>query len=465
MDWTQTSEDLYQRELGGEEKVYRKLCTAFTTTGREHWGIYCVCQLSVDNVDTTHESYASPLRNVWKRLAVEHPNLLLTVAGSYKSFNLPSHDTIEQWASETFQVEHSQSVDDLIKHYQYDDVPKLYYFPFSSTVLLKISHWRIDAVGCCLLLDRFFSKLTSNESADADIVTWETVRNHLSPSLEDAACCPQTATPEIQDFTDKFLTRLYTKKSSMHALPLKSDLTTPPGQCAQEQLIFGEGTTAVMVAACRSQGISITAAIHTALASAVFQLSSPDQFPDDYTLVLSVNLRKYLLPEYRTPEHACQTYVTSITPSVERGRSFREVSQALMRDYKDYQDEMLLKSLRCIYEKHAANVSKPPPASGSRPLPPSGLFLSSLGVIERNMAGHYGSGVRVNGFRFGVSILTRQILVYPWTFQDQLHLAVNYNQAYYSHDSIYQFLLRIRSVLVEGLEIGLEEVNTDFVSN
>lgn len=68
--------------------------------------------------------------------------------------------------------------------------------------------------------------------------------------------------------------------------------------------------------------------------------------------------------------------------------------------------------------------------------------------------GYGGSLVRVDGFRFGVSMMTRQVIVYAWTFRGQLVLSVNYNEAYHGEDVVRNVLERMKSCLEGGLGGG-----------
>ena len=75
-------------------------------------------------------------------------------------------------------------------------------------------------------------------------------------------------------------------------------------------------------------------------------------------------------------------------------------------------------------------------------------------MIEKHLTGDYGDAVKVDGFRFGVSMMTRQMLLYAWTFRGQLNLSVDYNTAYYDDSMVREVLSRITSIL--GKELDLE---------
>jgi hypothetical protein len=306
----------------------------------------------------------------------------------------------------------------------------------------------------CMLLDRFFSILSMPSDVKLEPFPWKDDLKKVSPSLEDAAGSAEIGTPEMESFAYDFIEDHH--KNAVHAggLPYDGDSKTPPGNPSHFQLVLSQADTAVVVAACKGQKISVTAAVHAALAETVFALS-PENGASQYTTVMSVNMRPYLQPPYNTRDHACQTYVAGMTPSVYRASTFLEKGVALTTYYKNVYSEKLMQSLRLIGRHHANALFAPRPAVAPPPKLPSSVSLSSLGIIENNIAGNYDSGtVQVVDFKFGVSIMTRQMLLYVWTFRGQLHLSVNFNKAYHDLAQVRTFLMRIKYVLEKGLSLG-----------
>jgi hypothetical protein len=447
--WTETTER-FEKECDGEEKVYRALALAFNKLGKEHWCIYCACKLSPDSLASRAYPAEVELRRAWKALRFEFPGLSVVAEGFTKVYVLPDAEKVEEWASKTFFVESTKTVDEIVAAYTPRDLPSLHYFAASSEVLFMSSHWRIDAIGTCMLVDRLFEILA--QPPDLESIPWAEEIKNLSPSMEDAVGPAETTTPAMETTARETIAQFHKSTLNSCGFPYKGGPTTMPANTTRQTLSFSEKSTGDLVSACKSGGFSVTAAIHAALAETVFSLSL-DESKKDYTTVMSVNLRKHLQPQYRTKSHACQTYVSSIVPTVRRDSTFSARTASLMNDYTNWHSDAHMKSLRLLYKYHSdamINRTGPPPS------PPSGVFLSSLGVIEQFVSGDYANGVKVEDFRFGVTMMTRQMLLYPWTFKGRLNLSVNYNDAYYDASTAQEVLSTVQKVLETALALKLE---------
>jgi hypothetical protein len=206
--------------------------------------------------------------------------------------------------------------------------------------------------------------------------------------------------------------------------------------------------------ACKNKKISVTAAVHTALARTVFSYLTQKECQAGYTTVMAVNMRPFLPPPFDGRKHACQTFVASITPTVHYDSGFVESARALTDEYHNWGSAEFMRSLWWIYVYHLAKVSAPR-VNGAPGKPPSGVTLSSLGIIDRNLRSDYGPKLQIDKFRFGVSMMTRQTILYAWTFKGRLSLSLNYNEAYYSDSMASEVVSRVAWHLKEGLEVDL----------
>ena len=385
---------------------------------------------------------------------IEFPGLSLHPDGFTKVFVVRDAGAVEKWVDQTFFVEPIQEADAIIANSEPVDYPNLFYLPSTSELVFLSQHWRTDAIGICMLLDHFFSILAQPQDQISPLGKPDLER--ISPSLEDAAGSPENAPPELQHYAREYIDNFHKKAVNTGGLSYKGDSSTLPAGTSHQDLTLTKESTSALVAACKSRSISVSAAIHTALAHTMLSLAPPAEQSTDYTTVMAVNMRKYLTPPYNTKMHACQTYVASITPTVKRSSGFSDCAVALTREYKDWYDKRFIQALRPIYQYHEQKLFAPRPQGVPPPKPPSGVTLSSLGRIEEHLTGDYGETVHVDGFRFGVSMMTRQTLLYAWTFRGQLSLSIDFNRAYYDSDMVQEVLLRIRATLERelGLEIG-----------
>jgi 15-O-acetyltransferase Tri3 len=452
MTWNETNSGNLRSELGQVEKVYRNISTLFLPLNKEHWVIHCICTLQA-----LPGNIVDSLRNAWKTLRFEYPDIGVIPDGvAYKTYSTVDGLDLQNWLDETFFVQHEGTAKDIIEAAKPNSFPSLYYFPTSREVLFLSAHWRIDGVGTLNVLDRLFSMVANDVVDPAATLPWGTEHGGLSPCLEDAIGASSEYSDEMRTYARDAIADFHKNAVQKTSFPFKGDMKTPPASSLNETVQFTATSTSAIIQACKSRQISVTAAVHTALAEVYFEYTGPEDTESDYTTATSVNMRKYLPSPYNSSSHPFQPYVTSITPTVSRHSSFAERTAALMADYTDWYNEDFRKCLRLIYQYHADALSMPPaPGSPPRP-PPSGLSLSSLGLVEKLLRADFADNLRLDRIHFGVSMLTRQILLYVWTFNNQLTLSVNYNDAYYDQATIYDVLRRMVKALEQGLGLTLE---------
>ncbi|OKL58419.1 hypothetical protein UA08_05982 [Talaromyces atroroseus] len=477
MAWKQIEDGTWRKELGGVEKIYRFQSTIFRATGREHWGLYTICKVNIsENADLA----STLLRNAWKALRFEFPALTLvvdgyeavytgggrnvTVLGEEEGIDAVAN-TAEEWAQKTFRVEQILTVEEILADYQIRDLPGLVWLPATSEVLFLTSHWRVDGVGSCMLLNRLF-QLVASKATGIPPENWS-VENDLariSPSLEDAAGSPMTTTAEIENTAKEISTTFREKALQSIGLPYNGDRTTPPGNPAVQAISFTAESSKSLVDACKERRISVSAAIHAALATTTFEMTAAKDV-NEYVTIMAVSYRPYLKEPYNTEEHACRTYVSSIPPTVAKNATFEEQTTSLTQLFKNWHTEKMSQALRELYRgaSQALVAPRPGPPPGPPPNPPSGITHSNLGVIDQFIRRQYYSAnerqtpaVEVTKFRFGVSVMTRQMLLYPWTFRGQLNLSINYNYAYYEAKIPLQVLDMVQQKLEQELGIKLE---------
>ncbi|KAM0470899.1 hypothetical protein ACHAPX_009652 [Trichoderma viride] len=468
--WTEVTPGLWRKELEGAEKVYRDMSLAFQASGREQWRLYCLCEIRLEDGSAAFDLVAG-LKASWKRLRFEFPALSVVPEGSGKVYATPrSMKDVDDWASKTFIVEPDQSPESIIRAAAGPyDLPRLYYFPKSSKVLFLSSHWRIDGLGTCMLLDRLFEIVAKYQPSRIDSsFDLENEWKNLSPSLEDACGSlePAKCSPDMDRYVRDAMETHHRVAVQGIGLPYKGSAETAPMDSCRQALTFSQASTEALVAACKARGISMTAALHAALSETAFSLAFPEDAAKDYSTVLSANLRDYLPQPYNGRTHACATYVTGLTPVVRRESSFIERASGLTHYYKNWYSDMLVKTLRLRYLYHGQKLFAKGPAVANKATStrlPSGITLSSLGVIDKHLRGKYPgpSGevvVHVDGFQFGVSLVTRQMILYPWTFKGQLSLSINYNEAYHEEERAVDVLRRIVTVLEGNLGLKLDIV-------
>ncbi|KAH8691968.1 hypothetical protein BGW36DRAFT_410500 [Talaromyces proteolyticus] len=467
-NWTPASDGTWRKELGGLEKVYRFQSIISRETGKEHWGLYAGCTVKFSG---SVISPATALRDAWKTLRIQFPALGIIVdryeAVYHAAANLGdndwnrdnSTDTLELWAQETFLIERKRTVEEIISRYPLRDLPALIWLPRSSEVVLLVSHWRSDGLGAVMLLNRLMEYLV--EPPDISMNRCgnpETELARISPSLEDAVGAPLIPTPGIIEAANNISMKFREKAMKSIGIAYNGDHTTAPGNPAIEAVSFTAESSRSLVQACKVRNITVSAAVHVALAETIFEMSADNV--TEYATIMAVNMRPYLKAPYNSDDHACRAYVTSITPVVQKGASFEDSTLAVTELFRNWHCERNAQALREIY-KGASQVLLSPPRRpvGPAPNPPNGIMHSNLGVIDRFLAAQYGNGlVEVSEFRFGVSMMTRQMMLYPFSFRGKLNFSINYNDAFYGTTAPRRLLDGIQSKLETELDVKLVKV-------
>ncbi|KAI1502203.1 hypothetical protein F5X99DRAFT_427579 [Biscogniauxia marginata] len=455
MVWKESEASVWVDDLDGAEKVFYNMSQAFSGLGKEHGSVYAVCKISVQNSDR-EASLETLLCDAWRNTRFEFPGLSVVADGSTKEYVAATAERVEHWVGQTFSVDAVHSALDIVSTLHLRRLPCLIFLPPSSEVIFHCSHWRIDALGACMVLDRLFD-LASQGSSTRSIPQWDLEYQNLSPSLEDAFGSPYICSPIMDSMAEAIRKRNFDTSYPSAGLPYNGDITTKPGRSRSQAIELTVQSTKDLVAACKTRGISVTAAVHAACAEAVFSRSKNNDH--SYSTVVSANMRGSLpVPQNDNTKtayaYACGTYVTGITHTLRRADNFATRSLQLTQAYRGSWATMeYMTALRPIYKIHGealAAIAR----SGTR-LPASNVTVSSLGIIEKYLRSDHGTIV-VERFRLGSAILTRQPTLYIWTFHGRLTLSLDFNESYYNMDATTALLESIRQFLERELQLILE---------
>lgn len=449
MVWAKTDPSTWTDEFAGAEKVFYAMSQAFKRHNQEHGSVYAICRISVRN-ETTLE-VRERLRQAWTRLRLEFPALTVFENGGKKTYLEPTAATIQMWVDNTFWFdEDTDSARHVVNGLHLRTLPCLIFVVRSSEVLFHCSHWRIDALGTCMMLDRLFSILSELPPEDLHSTDYEMEHKHLSPSLEDAYGSTEVPTPSTEAKAEGVRQRNFDTSYPSAGLPCQGDPFTGPGDSRWQKLVFEKDASAELIRACKARSFTITAAVHAACAASVFECCTAAD-TDAYSTVVSVNLRPFLPKDYTT----CGTYVTGITHTLRRGDDFASWCRQLTVGYRAefWGASEYMEALRSIYQVHGKAMNDRA-ASGTRPAA-SNVTISSLGLLDGKYLRADHGVVQVEDFHLGSAIMSRQPTLYIWTFNGCLTLSVDYNEAYYSESQISALLMSIKSHLGKELRVAI----------
>ncbi|PVH94019.1 hypothetical protein DM02DRAFT_466179, partial [Periconia macrospinosa] len=472
MTWQEIDTGVYRTKFGGSEQIYHRVGALFAGFKKEHYRVHCVCSLEF-GPDFKRDAAAS-VKEAWKLLRTELPTLGVVADGpSHRIYKVLDAQGEQDWLRKTFFVEPPGKTSNEIIAREPGELPTVHWLPSTSEVVFSCSHWRIDALGTNWIVDRLLALIANPDQVQPVPQTVDSI----SLALEDAYGSTHSCSPEQEAFARAHVARFRENSFPNDRLPYKGDASSPPGNSVRATMVFNPATTAALIAACKAHDITITTATMSALGQAVFGLADidkrePRREKHDFTFATSVNVRPKLQPPYHTRAHATQTYVAGTGCRVRRGASFLESAQALHKHFQEtYADDRILQSLRAVYrfnsdatpvnqkEREGVNATTTtatqPPSTPA--LPPSNITISSLGIIDKYVAGEYGQGtegtplVRVRDYHFGIEMMTRQMVTYVGTFRGRLQVSISYNEGYYDEDVPKDILRRIKEALAEGL--------------
>ena len=443
MPWKETSVGHFERPFESLERFYRALSASGAALNREHFVVSAVVRL---RLGPSLGDLEPALQHAWKTLRYHFPQIAAYGQEDTYIYEVPTPSTIDSWLSETFITEQYTSFPSSVcAESAPNELAKMHWFPHTSEILFRSSHWRIDGIGSLHLLNRFLHILAhplsvefGNESAN------------LSIGLDEAANVPLEVTPTMEQSATDLLMQYV---NNVPSIGLPTSMNQVPRGSARCQIIFTSTLTASIIARCKTSGFSVTAATHAAIVSATSQNADPGNPADKYTSFSNFDLRKNCPPPYNGASKAVSIFHTGI-PVVIKPASFQENAVHFQKIYSRRLNascqESIFSFLACYVDKVRTLFTQPPPPGV---LPPSEPSLSSLGVIDDFLAHKHGDSVEVTDFWLGVDMLSRQLMLYVWTHRGKLKLSACYNQAFYASEFVKEFLTKVRDILLEGLEI------------
>ncbi|KAK7912069.1 hypothetical protein PG985_014550 [Apiospora marii] len=460
MAWKQTDvKGMYSRPMGENEYFIKLVGDAGPQQPqgpkREHWAMNAMATIAPTG--SLESSDLAPLfRRAWAHLRFQHPSLAVEVApppdDTRLTYTVPADGAaLEAWVDETFIVAaDASSSADVISTFEPSPYAKLVWIPRSGELLGHTTHWRTDGVGLGLLLVGLLALASGPPLADPASLAWGTEIERLAPSVEEAAAMPTESTPELKQRAAA-LVGTFAHALGAIGIPCQGDAATPPAGTRSALLTLDEEETKRATAACRQLGVSMSAAVHASVAGANYALADEaDRDKKHYSSTMRFGLR----PHLSAPAAAAGLYTTGWMARVEAGMSWGE----RVRSYADEYGKGITRDFIDAHREYAAQLGamlrtlKP----GGGPSP-SDVDISNMGVVDKMVPTFYGTpqaGFDVKAVGGGVEILSRQGIVYVWTFRGRLNLSVNYNEAYHSDEQMRNFVRAVRLQLLEGLFPG-----------
>ena len=155
MVWEESEASTWFDEFDGAEKVFFNISQIFLRVGNEHGSVNAACKICLQT-----SALKAPLetlfRDAWKAPRFDFPTLSVVAEGSKKKCLPATAERVQHWIEETFSVNNVLSAKEIVPTLHSQKLPCLIFLPLSSEIIFHCSHWRIDALGTCLVLDQLF---------------------------------------------------------------------------------------------------------------------------------------------------------------------------------------------------------------------------------------------------------------------------------------------------------------------
>ncbi|KAL2825506.1 hypothetical protein BDW59DRAFT_146295 [Aspergillus cavernicola] len=439
MGWSQVSPTRWERPLNGMEEyfVFIGNITAALYDGRQQ---YTVC--SKVKVDLNLPNPGSALRNAWKQVRYEEPDIATTLEEGKKVYEVLDETGIEKWLESTFIVDPTRDGEELYRLGRKTKPATLYYLPKSSELVLHAHHATIDGVGMIMWWDRFFRALT-NPKTD---ITFGDEHVRLAPALDDILGSGGPPTPGQNERATALFMEYITKLPSIGLISKVGKV--PAGQCQAMEHVFDAETTAAIINACKARGITVSSAIHAAYIGILSKYADPESNTTRYTSPSEFNLRSHLEAPYSGT--AAANYYIPLPFSIELPATFSEITTVLNKYYRTtIKDNPDILEIHGYFTRVLEQFVKTPVYQGA-PIPTDAL-VSSLGIVESHLQRSYGNTVVVKDWKLACDVILGMTGFHFYTFHDKLRFVYQFNEAYQAPADIKMYLEDIERILKEEL--------------
>ena len=443
--WNEKFPGHFERALDSVELFFKEIGRRGGTSTREQWAVRAYAKFDCTSPPAATET---ALQHAWRSLRYLQPQMAAYLQGDCMTYEAPQSATLESWMAETFLVETVLTVEELLASPRPSSLPSLHYFPKSSEVLFCASHWRIDAIGACSLMNHLFRLL-----AEPIHVPFLNESKNLSPGRDEAAKLPQNISQD-DDYAATSLLMEYTTNLPALGLPVELVNEVSGAICRVETRLSPASTTSI-ISACKTKKFTVTTAVHAAMIFALQEMSSYESSGERYTSWGTFNYRPYVDPNYADPgvypvaAMLCGLPISFITSN------FHDNASVLNQFYAQLQSPFHSAALHAILAPYTRKCA----AMGKQPLPPgipqpTEPLMHSVGVLDGYLQGKYGEGaVEITDFWLGSVVLTRQPLFYLWTWQGTMTLSMCYNDQFYTARFMRSFIERVVKILLVELAI------------
>ncbi|KAF3012571.1 hypothetical protein E8E14_003401 [Neopestalotiopsis sp. 37M] len=471
--WKETAPNVYTQPYGFQEVLYNAISVPPGSPGLFLIGTHVTFsyQPSSPGPKVTHDELAARLRQAWLQIRQQYPTLAAENLPEGKTYTSPSSSAeLEAWLAATFIVAPNKTSSEHWKTMVKTRQMTMYYFPEEGQLFMQGEHHILDGRGAMNFWDRFFKNLASVTQHEATFTIDGSEVARLPPRSDDLLDLAEKRPGRGEARALEILAPLLTMSA-----PIYVPVAQPLGPCstrnASFELKLSARTTASIVAACKAQRLSVTAAWHVAVVLATQAVQAqrnagaalPPGAPragTQFAAFGNFDLRRYFpaaIDESLSDVHSLSNH-HGVLPYVfePANKTFSQMVQELATFYQ--QD--LPQADAEIWSALGPMIRMMVPEFTKTPLEETTPALSSLGVVDSFIASSYadadGKGTwHVKDVWFGDTVMGPWLECFMWAWQGRLSMNTCYNPAYYSQAEVDDFLQLVGEKLLQGL--GVDE--------
>ena len=403
MSWQETTTGCYERPLGALEAFYLKICSAGYPIQPSNWSTHAAVTFNVS--PSASSDLENLLREAWKALRAKEPDIASTRNGDTKRYMSPDDRQLAAWLEQTYFVEEC-TTDELLEKSNPESLPSMHYMKASSTplVVFRFEHWRIDDIGLLLLLKQYFTILAQG----CRVATFDgSEAANLSPSVESIINPPSSTPPaeqkRIANIRDEFVAGY---PSVGFARP-KRNSPMLPARTLRQAVFLAPASLETLLRSCKKRGLTVTAALHSAILTATYSTSPSDEKSRPFTSIMAANLREYIPEPSSDTVHSDTTHAASLChigvwPTIKARGTWEGKARQFMEAYSLAKQKWYRSCTKEVTDAFGPFILSRPPAPTSTPL------LTSLGVIEKHLPSTFAGPGSAEGCRDTGRLLVRR---------------------------------------------------------
>lgn len=455
MAWSEMSSGHWERPLGANEMLVKKIGSFGQSYGHDHLSI------SISASFRGHGSWAGDdlsvmLRKGWMALRFHHPSIATALDNDTLRYEIPDAESLKTWAEETFIVVEDKNITpaDITADAKPDDLFTARYLPHHATILFQTPHWRTDAIGAFQLLNAFFESATTLSAREPFDLPWGQEHVRLTSNIEAALGIPESPTSNTKATVDQIIA----DEASMGpgvGIECIGNGTTMARRSRSARLRLPELQTRMIIDACEDTGIGLTAAVYATVAVINHSFASSETKGNQYKSTLGFGLRSHL---------SFSSDASDYTPALCVGRVGIGVpeSQSWVENAERYHDLCATGlSNECLQARghyaHTMLETLQKTKNGHNHL------ASEIDVWTVEDAdcivrwSHQDKNkqveVEVTDINLGVKSMTRESYCCFWVFRERLEFNLVYNEAFHDPSQIEDLLGRLPKILMLNLHL------------